>query len=190
MRNHSKRRLFNYVGLVLSTVYLFFGFYHKHQVDQLFEKTLAVENIEYSRYMTSPTIFNNVLWNCLAEGDSAYYHGMYSFYDKEKKVTMVNVFPKNHDWIAAHKEDHDMKTLQWFSNDYYNVIRRSDGKMQLNDLRFGVLGDKATEESDYVFRFILEEENGELKARQTRESREAIGTTMEKLWSRIWGRLE
>ena len=190
MRNHSKRRLFNYVGLVLSTVYLFFGFYHKHQVDQLFEKTLAVENIEYSRYMTSPTIFNNVLWNCLAEGDSAYYHGMYSFYDKEKKVTMVNVFPKNHDWIAAHKEDHDMKTLQWFSNNYYNVIRRSDGKMQLNDLRFGVLGDKATEESDYVFRFILEEENGELKARQTRESREAIGTTMEKLWSRIWGRLE
>ena len=83
-----------------------------------------------------------------------------------------------------------MKTLQWFSNNYYNVIRRSDGKMQLNDLRFGVLGDKATEESDYVFRFILEEENGELKARQTRESREAIGTTMEKLWSRIWGRLE
>jgi len=187
MRNRPLRRWFNYAGLVASLLYIAFTFYHKYQVDQIFEKSLADQNITYSRYMTAPTIFNNVLWSCLAEGDTAYYQGLYSFNDKEPKVMITNVFPKNHDWIKGHESEDDIKTLQWFSNGYYNFLRRKDGKIQLNDLRFGVLGDKAIREEDYVFRFILEEKDGELKARQTRESRESIGATFDKLTKRMDG---
>gem|GEM_PF-4044558 len=71
--------------------------------------------------------------------------------------------------MAGHENDHDIRLLRWFSRGYFNVICRTDGRLQLNDLRFGSLNRHFERETDYVFRFVLEEVRGELKARQTRE---------------------
>ena len=163
LRNSPKRRFFNYLGIGLSTAYLLFTFYNKSKVNTVFENSLAEQGFEYQRYMTSPTIFNNVLWHCIAEGDSVYYQGLYSLMDEEPRLRVWNQFPKNHDLVKQYEGDRSIKILKWFSNDYYNIIHRKDGRLQFNDLRFGIFGEKAVKEGDYIFHFILEEENEKLK---------------------------
>ena len=186
LRRSPKRRFFNYLGIGLSTDYLLFTFYNKSKVNTVFENSLAEQGFEYNRYMTAPTIFNNLLWHCIAEGDSMYYQGLYSLMDEEPRIRVWNKFPKNHDLVKVYENDRSIKTLKWFSNNYYNIIYREDGKLQLNDLRFGIFGEKAVSENDYIFHFILEEENGKIEARQAREQPkmdEAFG----QLWRRIKG---
>lgn len=169
LRSSSKRRFFNYLGLGLSSAYMLFSFYNKSRVNKVFVNSLAEQQINYSRYMTAPTLFNNALWHCIAEGDSMYYLGLYSIFDEEPRISTWNYFSKDHDLISGHEKDRAIKILTWFSNDYYNIIRRKDGRLQLNDLRYGIFGDKAPTENDYIFRFILEEKNGVIEAKGARE---------------------
>ena len=146
------------------------------------------DEIVWERYMTSPTIFNNVLWNCLAETKEAFYYGKYSLLDKEAAVNDLVKIPKGHDILWAYQDDETIKTLQWFSNDYYNVVTNSKGQLQLNDLRFGTGSEGVISDEDYIFKFILEEENGKINAHQTRERNESISETFVTLWKRIKGK--
>ncbi len=187
LRNSSLRRTFNYLGLALSTAYLLFAFYNKSKVNRVFEATLAEQQIEYQRYTTSPTIFNNVLWNCLAESDTAFYYGQYSLNDHEPRVSILNTVPKNHEWIAEYEDEYVIEKLRWFSNNYFSISKTKEGKLQLNDLRFGLLDDKINSEKSYVFRFILTEKNGQLDAHQVRGADKPIGEMIRLLWKRMKG---
>ena len=147
---------------------MIYTLYNKRKVNQAFKQTLAAKSIEYDRYMTAPTIFNNLLWHCIAEGDSVYYQGLYSVLDKEAIIDPIRIIPKNRYLIEGHEQDEDIQTLQWFSNGYYNIIRRPDGQLQLNDLRFGFIGDREPEPDDFVFHFFLTPKNGQLEAKEDR----------------------
>ena len=61
-------------------------------------------------------------------------------------------------------------------------------RLQLNDLRFGTGSEGVVSDEDYIFKFILEEENGRLNAHQTRERNESISETFVTLWKRIKGK--
>jgi len=186
-RDSSKRRIVNWVGIGLSCGYLALTFYNKYQVNQVFERALAAKNITYKRYMTGPVIFNNILWNGIAEGDTAYYHGMYSLLDEAPVIDQINTIPKNRSLIAKYQDDENLKTLRWFSDDYWNVVQREDGELQFNDLRFGsIRGDAFSKENDYVFRFILEDKDGNLYPTQTRDNNVEDGD-FENLINRIKG---
>lgn len=169
-RNSPKRKWFNFAGLTLSSAYLVFTLWHKHEVNTVFEKSLSEHKIEYSRYMTGPTIFNNILWHCVAETEEGFYQSLYSIYDEPAIIPELNYFPKNHDLIAQYKGQRVPETLEWFSDGYYTILKKPDGSLQLNDMRFGAMGNKAEKPEDYVFRFILFDENGELNATQTRDN--------------------
>ncbi len=58
-RTSRKRSMWNWAGIAISTAYLFFTFWHKQQVNQIFEQALMREQIAVQRYMTTPTILNN-----------------------------------------------------------------------------------------------------------------------------------
>jgi inner membrane protein len=60
-RSEHKRMVFNYLGIVISTLYMIFTIWNKDKMNHILEKTLAEKNIKYQRYMTAPTILNNVL---------------------------------------------------------------------------------------------------------------------------------
>ncbi len=181
------RKRINYLGIILSCSYLLFSFYNKWQVDRIFEQSLKAQKIAFTRFTTSPTIFNNILWQGIAEGDSVYYHGFYSLLDKKPVVEKFATILKNHEWLSAYEGERDLKILKWFSDGYYNVVRTPGGNLQFNDLRFGSIGLSFEDHDDYVFRFRLKEQDGHLSAHEIRERPKMEGNPFGKLWKRILG---
>lgn len=186
-RGSKKRTYFNWAGIALSSAYLIFTLFNKQHVHQVFEDSLEAEKLEYSRLSTSPTIFNNILWNGVADGDSVFYQGQYSILDKQERVLRFNYLPKNYHLLAPYEDQRAVQVLKWFSSGYYNVIEREDGRLQVNQLRYGLFGDEANDQNDYVFKFILEaDENGQLDISHIREV-EPDSVSLSALWERIKG---
>ena len=186
-KDHKWRPIINWIGIGLSSAYLLFTFYNKYQVDQVFTKAWEVRGIQYHRHMTAPTILNNILWQGVAEGDTAYYHGVYSLWDDEPVIDTINILPKNHDWLAGHEEDPEIVTLKWFSDGYYNVIEKEDGTWQFNDLRYGGFTGDFSKPEDYIFRFHLIRDGEEWKATQRGVEPEFEEDALPKFWRRIRG---
>lgn len=187
-RGRKVRKVINYLGIGISSLYLLFTFYNKFKVENIFEASLKAQNIQYERFTITPSIFNNVLWQGVAEGDTAYYHGMYSLLDKEPRIAQFVTIPKNHDWIAEYDNERDIQVLKWFSNGYYSILKRRDGQLQLNDLRFGSINNQSFhQEDDFVFKFVLEEKDGHIIAHSVREDPENASELFGDLWKRIKG---
>ncbi|MBK8702082.1 MAG: metal-dependent hydrolase [Saprospiraceae bacterium] len=146
--------------LVFSCGYMALTFVNKYYIDTLVEKTMAAQGIKANRYMTNPTILNNILWSATVEADSVYYQGSYSHFDKEAKFKFVSI-PKNHQLLgAALNGDKTVRILRWFSNDYFCVLKRQDGRLQINDMRYGAFNasNANPKEDDFIFKFILEKD--------------------------------
>ncbi len=182
------RQVFNWLGIGLSSAYLIFSFYNKWRVDNVFKHSLQREQIAAVRFMTSPTIFNNILWQGIAESDTAYYHGMYSILDARPEVDTFTHIPKRHEWLAPWADERPVRVLRWFSDGYFHVLRRPDGRLQVNDLRFGSMTGRFDRESDFVFGFILEEKDGKLQASSSRDRPPDAGQSFRQLWIRMLGR--
>ncbi len=188
LRNSPQRRLVNWLGIGLSSAYLVLSFFHKDRVNDVFEDSLREQGIAYERYMTAPTIMNNVLWQGVAEADSNYYYGLYSLFDDDPRVESFEVIPKNHHLVAPYRDDRAVRILSWFSNGYYSISPLPGGRLQLNDLRFGTIRRSDTEvDKNYVFKFILEESEGQLQAFQAEASRRDLDGALEYLWERAKG---
>lgn len=154
--NDRRRRWFNIAGLAWFCGYLLvYTTWHKAAAVGVFEKSFQAKNIHYQRLYVTPTIFNNIVWTGIAEGDTAYYYGMYGFNDREAMVQRISTIPKNRQLLAEIPEDsRALKFLRWFSNGYYSVAPYHGDTLQVNDLRFGILGD-SVRNNNYVFPFLL-----------------------------------
>lgn len=182
------RRALNWSGLIVSSLYLLLTFFNKYHVQGVFRRSLAEEKIAYHRFMTAPTILNNLLWQGIAEGDTAYYHGLYSILDEEARVQNFTVIPKNHHLLPTEDYARDLEVLTWFSDGYFSILERKDGRLQYNDLRFGSLNQSFDEPSDFVFHFILEQgPEGQWRARQSREQPRDAGKALSRLLDRMMG---
>tara|TARA_B110000211_G_scaffold190044_1_gene216474 strand:+ start:644 stop:1663 length:1020 start_codon:yes stop_codon:yes gene_type:complete len=186
IRTKKTRRIVNYLGLALSTLYLVFTVYNKERVHTVFENELKAQNIEVTRMMTSPTIFNNILWSCTAEANDAYYVGLYSFYDTVP--VKFSKIEKQHKLIQNIDSDHTITSLRWFSDNYF-CIENVEGKLLFNDLRFGAYLDKNGENTDYIFSFLLEEEDGKYEMVETimGPPKDLRQEYIDNFFARIWG---
>ena len=168
LKSNHKRRIFAWLALGISGVYMVFTLFNKQSVDQIFENSLAANGIQAERYMTSPSILSNILWNGVAETDTAYYFSNYSIFDKKREFVNFHEIKKDYSMLEGHENDRAIRILKWFSNGYYNVTKNRDetGEFwQLNDLRYGSRDGTFDESSDYIFKFkLIEKENGELDA--------------------------
>jgi inner membrane protein len=154
---YSPRKYVNAVGIIFSLCYIAWTFSNKFKVNDVMEHTLSSQNIDYNRYMTGPTILNNVLWSGTAETETSFYTGLYAFNDKKKEFKLVEI-PKNHIWLNAKEDDKVINTLDWFSKGYYSVLRRKDGRLQVNDMRFGTYREGTVDEDSFIFRFVVEKD--------------------------------
>lgn len=149
------RRKWAWAGIVMSSVYLMLTAINKYRVTQIWKASLEKQDIVYQRYMTSPTILNNILWYCLAETPDGYYYGQYSLWDRNSEVD-INFEPRNRHLLRLPDgtDDNTIKTLRWFSNDYYAITQTDEGGLQFNDLRFGITQSRAGEKH-FIFHFPL-----------------------------------
>lgn len=189
-RATKRRRIINWLGIGLSSAYMLLCVYHKLQVDKMFEASLKAAGIEYSRYMAAPLIFNNVLWQGVAETPDGFYSGVYSINDKRPYVEFKKA-AKNHTVLEPYKDTYEVKTLRWFSNGYYNVKEKPDGNYELNDLRFGSMNaiSDADGEPEYVFKFDLIKKGKKLIVSENEEARDearegGIGDALRQMWER------
>lgn len=186
IRTKRTRRIVNYLCLALSTLYLLFTVYNKARVHNIFEHELKAQNIEVTRMMTSPTIFNNILWSCTAEANDAYYVGLYSLYDTVP--VKFSKIEKQHTLIQNIDSDPTITSLRWFSNNYF-CIDIVDGNLLFNDLRFGAYFDKEGNNTDYIFSFLLEEDDGKYELVETiiGPPKDQEEEYIDNFLARIWG---
>lgn len=149
-----KRALWNYIGIAWSCLYLCFTIVNKQFVSDKYEAQLAKQGIEYQRYILGPTILNNILWSATVETDSFYLQGQYSLFDKSDII--FNRIDKHHNLLENKSYDRTTSILKWFTDGYFNIITRSDGHLQFNDLRYGTFRGTGDGENDYIFRFVLD----------------------------------
>jgi inner membrane protein len=184
-RGSKARRAFTWAGIILSSMYMVLTGINKLTINQTYKASFAEQKIEYTRYMTSPTIFNNVLWNGIAESEDSYHYAMRSLLDKSPTIPEFKHIAKNHELLDKFGEDRNINILKWFSDGYYNVEQMEDGKIKFNDLRFGTFGDD--EDANFVFSFIIEETPDGLKVSSQRERPDDADQAFGMLWERIKG---
>lgn len=186
-RRSKMRTYFNLAGLFLSTLYLAFTVSNKFKVDSVFETSLQRHAVPYIRYSSSPTIFNNVLWQGMGETENDFHFAMYSLLDEEPIIKEFKVIPKNHHLIDKYAGNEHVEILKWFANGYYSVIERKDGRLQFNVLLFGILDADPKEEDSYVFKFIIEEKDGKVEVYQSEEMPDQGAEFLEVFWTRLKG---
>lgn len=130
-----KRRRINYIGLLISTIYLFSGLAVKAHVNQVFEQNFKTQNIQPVRYMTTPAPFTIFLWTGYAEEDDIIYAGLYSVFDKDDQILFHEIYQKKN-LLSPYRNDLPVDRLVWFSQGYY-VASKTDSAMIVHDLRFG-----------------------------------------------------
>ncbi|HMR88308.1 MAG TPA: metal-dependent hydrolase [Saprospiraceae bacterium] len=192
-RTNPNRSRWNNAGLIISSLYMIFTLYNKTRINTIFENSLRQEHIVYNRYMTTPSILNNVLWSGIAETDSAFYFGQYSFFDKQKTFKLMKRDKNNPEFAVALEEDPTLKTLRWFSDDYFAIERKSGDSIQYYDLRFGTFRVKPSDPDNFVFKFILQENpvgNFTLLGQDDGPRDANIGEVFKMLWNRILGNVE
>lgn len=131
-------------GLTWSHVYLLLTILNSFYVQSHFKISLKEQGISYERFMTTPTLLNNLLWYGVAEGEKDYYAGYYSILDGSHPISFLQL-PKNHQLENEIKRrDKNNKTpidkiaiLKKFAKNYYILESEGEG-IYLKDLRFSV----------------------------------------------------
>jgi inner membrane protein len=185
------RTVANWLGLAWFCGYIcLYSVWHKGTVDQAFRETLQNKSITYSRFYTNPTIFNNLAWYGVAEGDTAYYYGMYGFNDRHPGFNRISTIPKNRALMHDIPEnDRAYKFIRWFSNGYFNTIPYKGDTVQVNDLRFGLIGDTLLTKN-YVFPFLVFKNNrGAWDAIQNNRNPESV-KQMQHAFGELWKKVK
>ena len=191
-RTNPQRAVWNNRGLIISSLYMALTIFNKTRINTVFENSLSHDKITYSRYMTTPTILNNVLWSGIAETDSAYYYGMYSFFDDEKVFKLKKLSKTSDSLHQALHTDPTLKTLQWFSDGYFLLERKDKSTLEYFDLRFGTFRMNLSDKDQFVFKFNIDENppgTFVLKDQGTRPRDANFGEAFAALWDRMMGRL-
>lgn len=135
-RTNGWRRRINYFGLALSSAYLLAGFINKQVVTAVFENDLENEPEKPELRFVGTTPLNIILWYGVAETDSAFQIGYYSFFDETKDVSWVS-FKKNHHLIKDIEDEYGVNRLKWFSDDLFVVTQPSSDTLNFYTLKFG-----------------------------------------------------
>jgi inner membrane protein len=187
-RGSQIRSRLNWAGIIISSSYLLLCTAFYFHVNSRMEATLEKEEIVAERYVVGPTILNSILWQGTAETASSYYTGQYSLLDEEPFFKLKEV-PKQKERLNGHLQDRDVALLRWFTNDYYNVEQEEDGKLRMNDLRYGQIEVPGRNRPSYIFYFVLEEQDGILRAVRIQQGPEDRSSSMSGLWDRMMGRI-
>lgn len=187
-QNSPLRRNLVVFGLGWSCLYLGLCTINKWNVDRVFASSLRDQGIEASRFTTSPSIFNNILWSGVAETPTHFYLGTYSLFDEEARITDFTPLEKPSTPIPLQQNDPTWGILRWFSNGYFLTEERPEGSYNFYDLRYGgVPGEQAEHSKRFIFAFHLEEGMTGWTMKQQEPERREVAESFRALWLRLKG---
>lgn len=158
-RTSSVRKIFVWLGIGISSLYMLFTLFNKLYVDDVFEKNLKEQNISYNRFTTTPTLFNNVLWWGTAETEDAFYMGEYSIFDSQP-ISFIRL-EKNHQLLEKYDDTEEMKIMKWFTFGYYTLKElEKDKKYRFDYIKYGLRMHDGKQIP--VFGFDLTVDNGKI----------------------------
>ena len=183
-RTSEKRRLYNGLGLTISTAYLALTFILKDVAITHFEDELLMQNIDYNELDTRPSPLNTILWNANVETKNAYLLGTYSFFDT-KDITF-EAYPKNHELLGDLVENEKVKRMIAISEGWY-TINKVDDQLYFNDLRFGLLS-MAPQSQNFVFKYLIDVDSfGNVSFIEQEKTQRDGKQLMLDLWKRVKG---
>ncbi len=150
------RRIANFIGLTLSTLYLMFTLINKFYIDSFFVDELKKQNLHFTKIKTTPLPGTNFLWQCVAKTDSGFYIGLHSIV-KDKSNVGFYFIPQNKFLIKDIENNSNIQKLIKFTGGFYVLKEKSD-TIIFSDLKFGRTGFNKT--SNFIFSFyILKNQN-------------------------------
>ncbi len=185
-RNSKKRRIINYIGIGVSSAYIVFTMVNKLYVNSIFVDSINKQGINYTKFVSAPAPFTNILWRALFVTKNGYVEGYYSLLDDGKEI-IFRPIGKNDNLITEIKESRAIEKLDWFSEGYYTITEKDNFKY-FNDLRFGSLNGWSTSNSDFVFSFKLIENVDEITFQREFPEFKISGEIWESFVKRILGR--
>ncbi|HEY6160887.1 MAG TPA: metal-dependent hydrolase [Bacteroidia bacterium] len=183
-KDSGRRGRWQKIGLVGSTLYLGLTFANKAYVNSVFHSSLEEQQIKASRFFSTPTPLNNLLWMGVAEDSTGYHIGYFSDLDKDHHIAFHYV-PKN-DSLLAGKDPAVVETLKWFSGNYY-CVTGNDSAVRFNDLRFGQFPGWVDPNAPFAFSFNLNRK-GKQNALQRGNFKGSVSENFSKLLRRIAGK--
>ncbi len=148
-----------------------------------FEDALQEQSIAYTEIETKPAPLQAILWSANVETKDAFLIGYYSLFDSQP-ITF-GTHPKNHELLGDLAKNDKIKRLIKLTNGFY-TITQTDGKLYLNDLRFGTLSVNPNNQQ-YVFSFLIEENKDDVTITENRKRPEDAKKILVELWNRVWG---
>ena len=178
-----KRRFYNNLGLLISSIYLILTLVLKGFAYQKFSEELAAQNIPYKTLNTKPTPLNTILWSANIETERSFLIGYSSFLDTS--AIQFSRYPKNH-YLLGDLVDHPkVKRMVAISKGFYTV-NKLNNVLYFNDLRFGLLSIQPDSEN-FVFKYkiTVDEKGTPFFIEEPKEKRDG-----KKLLSDLWIRVK
>jgi len=147
-----KRRYYNNLGLVISSLYLVLTLVLKGVSYHKFTRELEEQGINYKTIKTKPTPLNTILWTANVETEKSYLIGNSSFLDQYP--VQFSEYPKNHYLLGDIKKHPKTKRMIAISKGWF-TINTKNNILYFNDLRFGVLSMKPNA-TNFVFKYKIE----------------------------------
>ncbi len=163
-----KRKLYNSLGLIISSTYLLATLAFKGIAHYKIAEALEKNNIEYKDINTRATYFNSILWSAQIELEDSYMFTYYSLFDKSMPV-FTKKFPKNHHMLQPFIDEKKIRQLIILSNEHY-LMTRENNELIFWNLKLGQKGfdEKA---SPYIWSYIIEKNTNTLKIKEGRSFR-------------------
>jgi len=163
-----KRKLYNYLGLIISSTYLLITMSFKGIAHYKIAQALEKNKIEYKDINTRATYFNSILWSAQIELEDSYMFTYYSLFDKSMPV-FTKKFPKNHHMLQPFIDEKKIQQLIILSNEHY-LMTRENNELIFWNLKLGQKGfdEKA---SPYIWSYIIEKNKNTLKIKEGRSFR-------------------
>lgn len=134
-RNSDIRKYINLAGLLLSTMYLVWALGIKAHVHSVYDASFENQYGYYDKIKTTPNGPTTFLWTGYIIREDTVYQSTYSIFDDDTDL-WFRAIPRNTELIEEIRNDRGVKTLLWFSRDFYTVEKRN-GNLIFYDLRFG-----------------------------------------------------
>jgi inner membrane protein len=140
-KNKSSKAIFNYAGLMISSLYLIFTLGNKNLITKHLQKELSSQNIEYNSLLTIPVGIANINWYGVAKTADSIYMKKYSMLNDDELP--FEYFPTN-DFLLEGLEPKLVERMKWFAKGFYTV-EKVDNQLLFYNLQVDMRGILKTE---------------------------------------------